>query len=232
MLKQSLNTLTVFFILVFFTGITLSPEGMAKPPEWAPAHGYHKQDKHKDKHKDKRHKPKKHKDKHHDHLHTGAVAAVTAPLIVYVPSGPVPPDIADGKCERDRAVREAVGTVVGGIIGGILGSKIGDGKGKQLATLGGVLLGAFIGNKIAAEMDEADYNCANRALEYAKDKFPVTWKNPDTNQTYTIQPVQTLRNEAGQVCREFISTITDSGKTANSQGNACRNPDGIWEVKL
>ena len=46
----------------------------------------------------------------------------------------------------------AAGTVVGGVAGGILGNQIGSGRGKTLATLGGVGLGAVAGSQAQKSM--------------------------------------------------------------------------------
>jgi len=54
---------------------------------------------------------------------------------------PVQP--AQPRCDDSNIV----GTVAGGAVGGIAGSQIGNGSGKTAATIGGVLGGAFLGNR-------------------------------------------------------------------------------------
>lgn len=41
-----------------------------------------------------------------------------------------------------------LGVVAGGVVGGLVGNQVGDGRGKDLATLAGVVGGAFAGNAI------------------------------------------------------------------------------------
>lgn len=45
----------------------------------------------------------------------------------------------------DNGYRSATPMVVGGIVGGVLGNQVGKGRGKDLATVAGVILGGSIG---------------------------------------------------------------------------------------
>ena len=45
------------------------------------------------------------------------------------------------------------GAIVGGLIGGVLGHQVGGGAGKDLATVGGVVAGAAIGNQVGRNND-------------------------------------------------------------------------------
>lgn len=47
---------------------------------------------------------------------------------------------------RDRGARSTTPVVVGGILGGAVGHQIGNGRGRDIATVAGALLGASIGN--------------------------------------------------------------------------------------
>ncbi len=52
---------------------------------------------------------------------------------------------------RYVAVKDnGVGTLVGAGIGAVLGHMVGKGRGRDLATLGGGLAGAYVGNQVAA----------------------------------------------------------------------------------
>ncbi len=51
--------------------------------------------------------------------------------------------------------------ILGGIIGGILGHQIGDGRGKDIATAGGAILGTFVGQN-AARVDRHPYQSVSR----------------------------------------------------------------------
>jgi uncharacterized protein YcfJ len=48
------------------------------------------------------------------------------------------------------------GTAIGAVAGGLLGSTIGGGKGKTLATVGGVAAGGYAGNQIQENMQQKD----------------------------------------------------------------------------
>ncbi len=48
-----------------------------------------------------------------------------------------------------------VGTVVGGALGGVLGHQIGGGRGKDVATVGGAILGSIAGNKMTANNSDS-----------------------------------------------------------------------------
>lgn len=49
------------------------------------------------------------------------------------------------------------GAIVGGLVGGAVGNQIGSGDGKTLATVAGVVGGAYAGKKIAENNDRTDY---------------------------------------------------------------------------
>ncbi|HIP59443.1 MAG TPA: glycine zipper 2TM domain-containing protein [Campylobacterales bacterium] len=44
---------------------------------------------------------------------------------------------------------DAGAAIVGGILGGVLGHQIGGGRGKDVATVGGAILGTFVGQNVA-----------------------------------------------------------------------------------
>src|ERR1700749_4475385 len=48
---------------------------------------------------------------------------------------------------------ELWGLGIGGVAGGVLGNQIGHGAGRVAATTGGVLLGAYAGDRIGHQMD-------------------------------------------------------------------------------
>ena len=49
------------------------------------------------------------------------------------------------------------GAIVGGLVGGLVGNQIGSGDGKKVATVAGVVGGAYAGKKIAENNDRTDY---------------------------------------------------------------------------
>ncbi len=139
------------------------------------------------------------------------------------------PDIAQGTCQRSLVSNDLIGAAIGAAIGGLLGSKVGKGSGKLAATAVGVLAGALVGSSIAKSMDQGDNECVRRALESASDKKQVAWRNPDTGANYRIQPTKTFQ-KAGRYCREYTTTAVIAGRTQQTYGTACRQPDGSWEL--
>lgn len=131
--------------------------------------------------------------------------------------------------------KETGGTVLGGVGGALLGSQIGHGRGSIVAGVAGGLLGAYLGNRIGASMDANDRayyeRTSQRALETAPVGQAVQWTNPDSGNYGTITPTRTYQADGGQYCREYQQTITVGGKTEKAYGNACRQPDGSWQVQ-
>ncbi|HQR02689.1 MAG: glycine zipper 2TM domain-containing protein [Proteobacteria bacterium] len=76
---------------------------------------------------------------------------------------PPPPPCRD--CGIIESVRQmtregegsGLGAVAGGVVGGLLGNGIGQGTGRDLATIAGVVGGAFAGNKIEKSQRESTY---------------------------------------------------------------------------
>lgn len=63
----------------------------------------------------------------------------------------------------------------------MLGSRVGDGSGRTLATIGGVLLGALVGGSLGRSMDNADQACVQRTLEHAPDRPAQKWATVSKN---------------------------------------------------
>jgi surface antigen len=146
----------------------------------------------------------------------------------------VPADIARGSCNRSslpgNISKQTVGGAIGGLVGGLLGSQVGSGSGKTAATIAGVLLGAAAGSYLGKSMDAGDQYCTRQALEYAPNDRPISWMNPDTNNSYTVTPVNTYETRDGRYCREYTTTATLEGSRERVAGTACRRPDGTWEI--
>jgi surface antigen len=129
--------------------------------------------------------------------------------------------------------RENSGTLLGAGGGALLGAAVaGGGTGNRLAgaAIGGVL-GAMIGNRIGASLDERDkqlaYEAQMNALESTQSGAPVSWRNPDSGRYGTIVPGPPYV-DAGHNCRSFTHTIYIDGRPQTARGTACRNPDGTW----
>ena len=142
------------------------------------------------------------------------------------PAGYVPPfGIGSGNCNR-----ELLGGLLGAAAGGLVGSRIGDGRGQLAAVAGGTLLGFLIGGTIGRNMDEVDQNCIGQALEHAGDGQQIAWSNPQTGTQYQVVPTQTVQRSDGRYCREYTATAVINGRTQNTYGTACRQPDGSWKL--
>lgn len=130
--------------------------------------------------------------------------------------------VVKGHCNR-----EAIGAVIGGATGGIIGNKADDGG--EVGTIIGVVVGAVVGSVIGRSMDEADRRCAGSALEYAPDRQPVRWQDPD-GRDYVMTPYNT-RQIDGRYCRDYtMETILENGRQEEVHGRACRQGDGEWRI--
>lgn len=126
---------------------------------------------------------------------------------------------------------ETVGTLGGAVAGGLLGSRFGGGTGKLATTAIGTLLGAYTGQQLARQFTPADQNRASDAEERAvANNQTITWNNPQSGNSGTIQPVRTYQGNSGQTCRDYNHTVVIDGKTEVARGTACRQADGSWKL--
>ncbi len=138
----------------------------------------------------------------------------------------VPPyDIGRGRCNRDL-----IGGLLGGAAGGLAGAQIGSGKGQLAAVAAGTLLGFLVGNNIGRSMDEADQACLTQTLEHAENGQEIVWNNPDSGARYQVTPTKTIHVTENRYCREYTTTAVIGGKTQDTYGKACRQPDGSWRL--
>ena len=117
----------------------------------------------------------------------------------------------------------------GAVLGGMLGHQVGRGSGQAAATVGGAALGAFLGSKIGARMDHNDQLKTAQALETLKNGQSTSWRDPDTDQRYTVMPTQTYEGASGP-CREFSTVAEINGHRELVSGTACRQADGTWRT--
>jgi surface antigen len=134
-----------------------------------------------------------------------------------------------GACESSPPSKEDIGMVSGAILGGVLGHQVGNGSGKTVATIGGAALGAFIGSGIGRNMDRDDQRKVTQTLETSPDNRAITWRNPNTGQSYSVTPTRTYESASGP-CRDFNTTAMIDGREEVVQGTACRQPDGSWKA--
>jgi len=137
-----------------------------------------------------------------------------------------PYDLDLGRCNRDL-----LGAVLGGVGGAAAGSTIGKGDGRTAAIVGGAILGVLVGGSIGRAMDDLDQHCIGQALEHAPDGRSIVWNNAQSQAQYTVAPVRTVQIADGRYCREYTTTAVVAGKTEQTYGRACRQPDGSWEIQ-
>ncbi len=127
------------------------------------------------------------------------------------------------------------GQVLGGVLGGVLGSQIGQGTGRAAATIIGTLAGAYIGGSIGQSMDRQDQMMAAHAIVYNPNGRASTWTNPNNGNSYQVTPLNTYTPNAGpnagQLCRQYMTTGVINGKAEKIEGTACRQPDGSWKIQ-
>ena len=129
----------------------------------------------------------------------------------------------------EQGPKQAIGTITGMVIGGKIAKDLTEDSSKRnIWTLAGVTLGAFLGNEIGASMDKTDILMAQKARNYALENNKVNsqaaWKNPDSGNSGVIYPTRTY-SVGDQPCREFTQEIIIGGKIQTGYGKACRMAD-------
>lgn len=67
-------------------------------------------------------------------------------------------------------------------------------------------------------------------LEHAPDQQGITWDEPRSQASYEVVPTESYREPGGRYCREFLTTARVGGQVQEAYGQACRQPDGSWEI--
>jgi surface antigen len=124
--------------------------------------------------------------------------------------------------------KENIGQVGGAVVGGVVASQVSGGN--TLLTIGGALGGAWLGSYLGKQMDDEDRRKTSNTLETAKTNQPVSWKNPDNGNQYTVMPTKTYQ-ENNQPCRDFTTTAVIDGKKETVKGKACRQANGTWQTQ-
>jgi surface antigen len=123
----------------------------------------------------------------------------------------------------------AIGTVGGAVVGGLLGNQIGSGSGRVAATIAGAALGGVLGGAIGSSLDAQErqmaYNAQYDALAYGR---PTQWRS-QRGSYGTVTPGRAY-NQGGYYCREYSHTIYIDGRPQRGYGQACRQPDGSWQI--
>ncbi|MBF0110719.1 MAG: glycine zipper 2TM domain-containing protein [Magnetococcales bacterium] len=122
------------------------------------------------------------------------------------------------------------GAGLGALGGGLIGSLVGPSKNKEQNALIGAAVGGLLGYAVGNEMDKSDRLQVSRALETGRSHEVSEWTNPDTGHHYAVTPLP-ARRVNGKDCRDVeIDTIID-GRRERATQTACRNADGVWEMK-
>ncbi len=139
-----------------------------------------------------------------------------------------------GACANVSGPKQIGGSLLGGGLGALAGSQIGSGRGQLAAVAIGTLAGAFLGSEAGKSLDRADQIFAQktmqRSLETTRSGITSNWANPDSGHSGTVTPTRTFQTADGRYCREFQGSVTIGGKTVQAYGNACRRPDGSWQI--
>ena len=72
---------------------------------------------------------------------------------------------------------------------------------------------------------------AAEALNRGGKDVSVPWENPRSGARGSVTPVATSYVLDGVVCRDFIASHVNAGTESWLQGEACRMPQGGWEVR-
>lgn len=138
-------------------------------------------------------------------------------------------------CTQSMGPKEGAGTLLGAGAGAVLGSNVGKGKGSVVAIAIGTLAGALFGQEIGRSLDRADRLAmgqnAQYSLEHTRTNETTSWQNPDSGNSGSLTPTRTYQQTSGQYCREYRQTVVIGGQEQHAYGNACRQPDGNWQIQ-
>lgn len=70
-----------------------------------------------------------------------------------------------------------------------------------------------------------------RALERHVSGDAVTWRDPPTDSSGSVDPVLTVRSQRYGWCREFRERMMVADRDYNLTGTACRDHAGTWQVR-
>lgn len=125
------------------------------------------------------------------------------------------------------------GAVIGAVTGALLAGQVGEGGGKTAAAVVGGLVGAWAGRKVGDSMTASDQYHLERASTTATSApigETIEWYNPETGHQGAITPTREGQTSSGRYCREYQQEVTIGGQTEQTYGQACRQPDGSWEI--
>lgn len=70
-----------------------------------------------------------------------------------------------------------------------------------------------------------------QALEHHVSGDPVTWRDPSSDASGSVDPLLTVRSRLYGWCREFRERISAAERRYDLKGTACRERGGTWQVR-
>jgi len=132
--------------------------------------------------------------------------------------------------------KATTGAALGALTGSALAYGLGkDSSKKNLWLIAGAAAGGLIGNNIGAKLDERDRLLLGQTFQNTMEVAPNNqvggWSNPNTGNSGTVTPTQTMMSANNQPCREFNTTVNIGGELSQAYGTACRQSDGSWKIQ-
>ena len=132
--------------------------------------------------------------------------------------------------------KATTGAALGALTGTALAYGLGkDSSKKGLWLIAGAAAGGLAGNAIGAQLDERDKLLLGQTFQNTMESAPNNqvggWSNPNTGNSGTVTPTQTMISANNQPCREFQTTVNIGGELTQAYGTACRNADGSWKIQ-
>jgi surface antigen len=121
------------------------------------------------------------------------------------------------------------GIVGGAVIGGALAPVV-FGNSAWYTIAGGAAAGAWVGSYFGRGMDSNDRSRVGYTLNNAPDKQPYKFMRSEKDSDLTVMPTRSYK-VGNQLCRDFQTTLTDTGKTVYDKGSACQTQDGKWQIR-
>lgn len=128
--------------------------------------------------------------------------------------------------------KAVLGALGGAALGAGIAALAGGGAGAIVASgLGGALVGGFIGNRLDKRDKQMAAEAAQRAFESNPSGTASVWNNPDSGHSGSITPTKTYQLANGQYCRMYTQNIQIGNETHQTNGTACRQADGSWQIQ-
>ena len=126
-----------------------------------------------------------------------------------------------------------LGKIIGSGLGALVGFQFGSGVGGALFIAGGTVIGGFIGNEIAKQLNEKELseygNATKDALNENIDNESTNWANKDKTKLGKITPLN--RYEKNKLlCRDLEQNLTFEDKEKRSVSTFCKNNKGNWQI--